>query len=229
MSATGRTANLRLPDDEYYTPAWAVHRLLECQQFVVPRHGFWLEPTAGEGAIIQAVRQKAPRGPAWTAIELRKECEPALRLLKLNRVIIGDFRGTCASTKGAPHSVAISNPPFSIAQEVVEHCMKLAHHTVMLLRINFLGSAEREGFFKRVGVPDVYVLPNRPSFWVNKNEKVAVDATEYAWFHWPRAMRGMRAEGRLVRLALTPKEDLAASRAEIAMRYEAWKRKRAAG
>lgn len=214
MSATGRTEGLRLGDDEYETPLWCAHRFFE--RFPA-RSGSWLEPTAGSGAIIQAARDRNVTA-TWYANELRAACRPSLQTLgKGVKFRIGDFRTILQHH----FDVAISNPPFVLAEEVITTCLPLAEHVIMLLRVNFLGSAEREYFFERWGLPDMYVLPDRPAFWVNKYGKVATDATEYAWMRWSydwRTKRPLQA-GKVFRLGLTPASVRKASRVEILERY----------
>ena len=51
----------------------------------------------------------------------------------------------------------------------------------MLLRLNYLGSANRHSFMSQ-HAPDLYVLPNRPSFKANG----ATDSIDYAWFVWDK-------------------------------------------
>ena len=66
--------------ENYPTPEWAVHRLLDTWE---PPGSVWLEPCAGEGAIISAVRSWCAAGedrwnPKWEAVEIRSECRQAL-------------------------------------------------------------------------------------------------------------------------------------------------------
>jgi hypothetical protein len=98
----------------------------------------------------------------------------------------------------APFSVCITNPPYSIAEEVTRKCQVIAEITVLLLRVNFLASGERAEWLK-AWTPDVYVIPNRPSF-----RGKGTDSTEYAWFVFDRRRR--TGAGQLSILATTPKE-----------------------
>lgn len=178
MSATGRS-DVRVESDYYPTPAWCVHRLLEAVRLP---GGAWLEPCVGDGAIVRAVE----RAVAWRTYDIREDSVAGT---------VTDF------LRLEPHpalmcDVCLTNPPYSLAMEFVQHAMKHAHVTAMLLRLNFLGSEGRAQFF-RAHPPSVYVLPNRPSF-VNGR----TDACEYAWFAW-----GLNATPEIRVLATTPKSE----------------------
>jgi len=161
MSATNRGGK-RSPADFYRTPKWPVHRLLEA---VALPSGLWLEPGAGDGSIISSVNEAHAVRPIWTAVELREECRPQLHAAGASIVHIGDFLSYSPQLP-VPFDVAIGNPAFSIAMETVRKCIELARRTLLLLRLDFLGSAKRCAFF-REHTPDVYVLPNRPCFVIS--------------------------------------------------------------
>lgn len=199
MSATNRGA-VRHPADFYATPSWCVDRLLE--KLSLPG-GNWLEPGAGEGNLIKAVNRSDVR---WTALELREECRPTLeQLTPRPEIIITDkFVADGVEDREKPlhgrhFDVAFGNPPFSLAIEFVRESIKYAEHVVMLLRLNFLGSRGRCAFMQ-AHAPDVYVLPDRPSF-----DGKGTDSIEYAWFVWRRATLH-QTSGRLAVLDVTPGE-----------------------
>ena len=170
MSATGRGGE-RVEADYYPTPG-----------------GAWLEPCVGDGAIVRAVgdRARSLSPIAWTTYDIRPDsCAQNIK----------DFLSVqpLATPWG---SVCLTNPPYSLAMEFVQHAMKHANVVAMLLRLNFLGSEGRAEFF-RAHPPSVYVLPNRPSF-VNGR----TDACEYAWFVW-----GLHPTPEIRVLATTPKSE----------------------
>ncbi len=180
MSAKNRKSKSK-PLDVYPTPSWCVENFL--------RHGpelpggQWLEPTAGDGAIIRAVNERR-RGISWDAVEIREECADKLETLT-DAFLVGDLLAPEIRLEDFEVNrwdVVITNPPFSRAQEVIEKVWDWADVVVMLLRLNFLGSVVRESFFDERGMPDVYVISPRPSFF--KGEKSSSDACEYAWFVW---------------------------------------------
>jgi hypothetical protein len=206
MSATGRTAGQRDPDDFYATPAWSVSRILEAVG-LLPRDDLqamtrpyeeWLDPCAGMGAIIEACRDRGVRA-RWTACELEASYEPALLPLA-NRVVMGDFFRVVP----ARYDVAIFNPPFPLAEQFVRACLPIARHVLCLQRLNW--AAKRKDLLDEWPC-DVWVLPDRPAFGLNKHGKVGTDATEYGWFHWGPERGG---GGYFRVLAPTPKAELKA-------------------
>ena len=70
MSATGRGAERRA-SDYYPTPAWCIWRLLDALS--LPCRCTWLEPAAGDGAIVRAVNAVVP-DLDWVAVDIRPEC-----------------------------------------------------------------------------------------------------------------------------------------------------------
>lgn len=176
MSATNRGTE-RNDADFYPTPAWVTLRLLD---HVVLPGGDWLEPAAGEGHIIRAVNT-ARTDVRWWVRELREECGAPLRSMGL-RPVFGDFLRNEARTRKRGFPVCIGNPPFSLAQEFVEKALEQADCVLFLLRLAFLESTKREHFFKKLGVPDVLVIPERVSFTGDGK----TDSTAYAWMRWRR-------------------------------------------
>jgi hypothetical protein len=192
MSATGRGL-ARIPSDNYPTPEWATHRLIDrvLRKSIFPLASEALEPCAGDGSIIRAFKSHPGivNWPiAWTASDIRPECASALAALAY-KVRIGDFRAIGDWFGAVRPRLTITNPPFNIAEEIIRAALGFSEWVVMLLRINFLGSEERQPWLSQ-NAPDVYVLPNRPPFALNKHGKPATDATEYAWMVWGPHSRG---------------------------------------
>jgi len=202
MSSTNRGGK-RANNDFYPTPAWCVHRLLEACPLP---GGTWLEPAAGDGAIILAVNKV--RRVKWWANEPDRSRPRPLGVRQCN-ITHEDFLRIPTANINA--DVIITNPPFALAQEFVEHALQATYwhkkpkwpemgerdHAVivMLLRLNFLGGGKR-GELLRQDTPSVYVLPNRPSFTPDGK----TDSCDYAWFVW-----GLGDGARLTILNDTPK------------------------
>jgi hypothetical protein len=193
MSSAGRGGK-RLRDDFYITPMWVVYRLLDVIDLP---EGEWLECCAGDGNIIKAVNQMR-EGITWFAVERRDDCRDALvSIISKNNVSICDYLEVTIEKK---FDVVITNPPYSLAMEVIKKSFLLSDWVVMLLRLNFIGSVSRVGFMQKY-TPDVYVLPNRPSFY-----KGGTDSTEYAWFIWSPYRR--RDVGEIQVLPVTSSSEL---------------------
>lgn len=219
MSAKGRSV---LPPNEsevFETPTWCVDRLLESHE--LPQHGLmrWLEPCAGDGAIIKATQNYAKRTQTydnitWHANELRPDIDTTAAPCWWTSNYL-----TWDPERLKEYHVVISNPPFSLAQEVIVKSWG-AKTICMLLRVNFLGSIERSHWLRN-NMPDVLVLPNRPPFSLNKHGKLAVDATEYAWFIWPEQRE--RIHGRVRILNETSEMDLKRHRVQATAKLLALK------
>ncbi len=172
--------------ETYPTPSWCVDRLLD--EVDLPRSGHWLEPAVGDGAIVNAVRKRPEYAEVkWYTNDVRPSCGD----------VCSDFL-TWSPSILSPYEVSITNPPFSLAREFLEVSRKISRITVMLLRINWLGSAERAEMFRAGGMPEqILVLPNRPAFVNGKT-----DSCEYAWWIWTRRRVD---EARVRVLAVTPR------------------------
>lgn len=171
MSATNR-GYIRHKDDFYRTPKWATHRLLDIMPWV---KAYW-DPCCGDGRILDAIAEHGRgsmarlsggdivnRGSAHVFRE-----ESVLHLAPL-----------------PPGTAIITNPPYAIAQEVIEHCITVpgVRYAAFLLRLNFLGGKrDSSPAFRVSNMPLLAVLPDRPTF-----TGYGTDATEYAWFVWGAA------------------------------------------
>lgn len=154
----------------------------------------WYEPCVGEGAIVEAVNLHREAGSdpiSWQLSDIRPEaCAAVKKHWPYYELEQRSALDPCVQTWDEP-SVVITNPPFNIAWELLHHLLKtFPHaHVVLLMRLNFLASDGRADFMRQFA-PDVYVLPNRPSFRGGGK----TDSIEYAWMHWSPVPR-KREEG----------------------------------
>lgn len=202
MSATGR-GNERIFLDDYPTPAWPVHRLLE--KVKLPA-GVWIEPAVGAGNIVQAV-DRVKKGVKWVTIDINPVYSADLT---------GDFtyfdgvilKGLMPA-KGL-FDVCITNPPYKLAQDFVNQGLRIARYVVMLLRVNFLEGDDRQPWLEEQ-TPGLAVLPNRPSFreFVDPDtgKKTETDACAYGWFVWSQAGERRLIKNGIVILGRTPKNE----------------------
>lgn len=187
MSSAGRGPRLGGKNDNYETPSWCVYRILEQWN---PRAGLLIEPCVGNGAIVRAFNNFFSGSEnEWYTFDIRDSASRADEHTDFLKV-----------TNRIPEAVAvITNPPYCLAEKFVRHCRHLYPFAeiVMLLRMGFLESEERFQFFREVGIPDLYGLPNRPSF---RNKKT--DSASYGWMRWPPGPA--RSMGIYRHLGLTP-------------------------
>lgn len=201
----------------YDTPAWAVHRLLDRVEFP-GGDSSWLEPCAGDGAIIRAIdgyTKSDFTGLDWTLIDVEPRGLWAGDLIDSANFLEWEppwvnrcrgcqtcgFRGDHFLTPGK-FKVGITNPPFHLTLQIVLHMLDMCDSVTILQRLNWLeGAPEREPLryeFLQEFPPDVYTLPNRPVFTRNGlplvdsegNVKKGTDATAYGWFVWGEAWQG---------------------------------------
>jgi methylase of polypeptide subunit release factors len=159
---------------EYYaTPEWAVRRLLEHRRL----HGHILDPTAGSGAILKAIRNFGYENP-MTAVEIRREEEEKLQ--EFGSVFITDFLNWQPDQK---YDTIITNPPFNIAKEIIMKCHEIRSEKgqiIMLLKTAHLETGDRYNFWQKYPVSYLYALSERPYF-EGDNE---TDQAAYAWYVW---------------------------------------------
>lgn len=173
ISATNRGTQ-RIGSDFYATPIPVIKNFLNNYTL---KYGDILEPSAGNGNFIKALREYNYQNHI-TAVEIRQEEFNGLRIIADN-VLIEDF----LTYKPEKYfKTIIGNPPYSIAQEFIEHCFEIADkdtEIIMLLRTAFLESKKRYDFWQMHPLNNLYVLSQRPSFTGK-----GTDATSYAWFIW---------------------------------------------
>ena len=181
MSADLSTGNVRAPlrehrDDLYQTPPEATLALLRAEQLP---HWLW-EPAAGRGAIVNVLRAA---GHAVVASDLRDYGCPT----HFSR------RDFLLELKAPERCEAIiTNPPYALAQQFVEHALELVPHVVMLLRLAFLESARRSPILDCGQLARVYPFSNRLPMMHRDGltGPRASSAVPFAWFCWSRQHRG---------------------------------------
>lgn len=144
----------RIEYDVYETPEIVVKKLLDI--IPIDPSKTYLEPCKASGRIYHYL----PEGSQWA--EIREGVD-------------------YLTTSFNPVDFIITNPPFSLAQEFIEKALTEAKVVVMLLRINFLGSFKRKGFWKKNKPTSLLVLSPRPSFTGQ-----GTDGCEYAFFVWDK-------------------------------------------
>ena len=178
MSATNRGAT-RKDSDFYATPLNSIYAFLDVYNGIKSTD-LILEPSAGNGNIITALRNKGYTNPIHV-IELREE-ERSNLVGKADKVGIFNYL-----TEDIPYKydVIIGNPPYSLAREFIDKSLTLLNpggRLIFLLRTAFLESKKRFQWWQKHPLCGLYTLHNRPSFTGK-----GTDATAYSWFVWERS------------------------------------------
>lgn len=83
------------------------------------------------------------------------------------------------------YDLVITNPPFAIAQQIIEKSLQVCKewwYVVMLLRLNYIGSNDRAKFWKKYPPYAIYADNKRMSF----TPDWGTDSIEYAHFVWKK-------------------------------------------
>ena len=143
--------------DFYPTPPWCYENLtIDWSQFNSAH-----EPCRGDGRIQTFLETK---GVPCTYSEIREDKD------------FFDWKEDV--------DLILTNPPFSLAQEFIDHSIDHAATVFMLLRLNYLGSIKRHEWWVSKPPAALWVFSKRPSFTGN-----GTDATDYAWFCWDHTER----------------------------------------
>lgn len=196
-----------------------------------PRKMHWLEPAAGDGAIVRAVNEfRAARKLSpivWTLCEIRELVRPDLEALS-DDVRILDFTKADEekirrlngrkilvepgeSMPRPKYDATIFNPPFILTMEFLRICWALSDQVAMLQRQNFIGSEDRNEEL-RANMPDQYMIPDRVDFAGDGQG----DAIGHSWWTW--GPHEPVARGELILLPCTPLEERKADRPRISLK-----------
>lgn len=166
MSSTNRSdARSKHIADYYVTPQYAIKDFLS--EFLIdenidfPEKLDWLDPCAGGDSENEmsypAVIQKDLGVQEMTTCDLRMDS-----LAKIQ----GDYR-TIFFREDEKFDIVITNPPFNLAQEIIEKALedtKDGGYVIMLLRLNYFGSKGRKPFWDKHLPIRTYVHHKRMSF-----------------------------------------------------------------
>jgi hypothetical protein len=165
--------------DPYDSGPEAAHALVDAEQTRLPRV-LW-EPACGTGDIVKALRL---RGREVIASDLDSDLPGAMLGV--------DF---LMEYKLPDHRIQaiVTNPPFNLARQFVEHALTLCPRVYMLLRLQFLEGQRRSSVLDDNYLARVLVFKNRlPRMhrrdWTGKRTAPTLCM---AWFVWDR-MRAKR-------------------------------------
>lgn len=149
-----------------------------------------LDPCAGTGELLEAIRyRKGMLASHLSGIELvqarAKLCSQRFTCIEadaLSPIQTWSVRLPSNPSVGVRPDFIITNPPFSLAEELVRKAMecKGPNGTVaMLMRLAMLEGKKRKDLWASYPA-DVFIFGKRPSFTSNGKS----DSAAYAWFVW---------------------------------------------
>lgn len=157
----------RHKDDYYKTPEWATRLLLQRERF----YGVIWEPACGDGAIARLL----PGTVVSTDLYDRGYGKGGVDFLQEIRDV----------------NHIVTNPPYKLAQEFVEHSLECATgKVVMLLKLAFLEGQKRKPFFEKSPLRTVYVFSKRVDFGRGDEPGKGAGLLAYAWFVWEQRYTG---------------------------------------
>ena len=178
--ATNHSDTEREVNDYYATPPSAVEMLLELENFSKSI----MEPACGQGHIAEVLKS---HGYTVCATDLvnRGYGVWGVDFFNINEPTDMDI---------------ITNPPYSMAKEFVEHAMEIVtdgHKVAMFLKLTFLEGQGRRELFRKYPPKIVYVSTSRigcaknGEFKKDKNGNLKADsAVAYCWYVWQKGFNG---------------------------------------
>jgi|SRR5580765_7366542 hypothetical protein len=164
-------------DDLYETPDAAIEALLRVEK--LPHH-IW-EPACGRGRITNILRARGHT--VWSTDLNAYGCEGSESRI--------DF--LMEHQRRFDVEAIVTNPPFKLAEQFVEHALYHCPRVIMLLRLAFYESARRSHILENCGLARIHVFRKRLPFmhrdgWQGKRAQSGI---AFAWFVWDRASIGL--------------------------------------
>lgn len=155
--------------DFYITPPEATLALLQKEKF----EGSIWEPACGNGAICEVFKDQGYDIYGSDLIDRG----------------YGDVQDFLKSDK--KHNNIVTNPPFVIAQEFIEHSLSLTDGKVaMLCKLVLLEGQKRKSFFEKSPLARVHVFSKRVSFYRNGITQKNTSMMAFAWFVFEHGYEG---------------------------------------
>lgn len=170
--STNRRSIPRSADDHYPTPLEAVYPLIASGILDSPPLMIW-EPACGEGHISRVLTAAGHQVVSSNLID------------RGYGAVGVDF---LATTKTCAPCV-VTNPPYALAQQFVEHAIALpgVNLALFLLRTKFVESRRRARLFLEHPPARIWQFIDRPVFYsgdVDKAEQPGWNTEAFAWFEW---------------------------------------------
>lgn len=178
IGASNHTEEERQEDDYYATEPKAMKLLLQEENFDT---NIW-ECAVGGGHLAAELKNKGYCVKCSDIIDRGYEGTEIIDFLNYNDEFDGDI---------------ITNPPYKIAKEFVEHALEIipkGNKVVMFLKLTFLEGKARKEMYKKYPPKVIYVSSSRLQCAKNgdfiKYNKGTGTAIAYAWYVWEKGYCG---------------------------------------
>ncbi|MFC2494742.1 MAG: NAD(P)-dependent oxidoreductase [Candidatus Absconditicoccaceae bacterium] len=175
LGASNHTQDDRAEQDFYATDPRAIDLLLEREEFSPSI----LEPSCGQGHLSRRLEENCYLVHSSDIVDR-------------GYGVVQDF-----FSYDEWYGDIITNPPYSLAQEFIEHSLKITKpgaKIAMLLKLQFLEGKKRKKFFKKHPPKIVYVHSERIMCAKNGDfaglKKSGGSAVAYAWYIWENGWQG---------------------------------------
>ena len=182
IGASNHTDKERHQHDYYATEPKALELLLDVEDF----HEVVWECACGGGHLVDVLHD---RGYYVSYSDLYDYGYPD--------TILMDFLAYEPEFGGKVNMDIITNPPYSIAKEFVEHAMDIVaegRKVAMFLKLTFLESKKRRELFEKYPPKYIYVSSSRLQCAKNGDfetyKKGTGTAIAYAWYVWEKGFKG---------------------------------------
>lgn len=167
----GSSSEVRADKDFYKTPEWCTREILKREIFR-PLDIIW-ECACGDGAISKILLENYPN---------TKSSDIQNRGFGKQKDFLTYFYHA---------NSIVTNPPYNLAQQFVEHALEVTDdRVVMLLKLAFLEGQKRKQFFKSTPLKTVYVFSKRIDFGRNGEPGKGSGLLAYAWYVWDHNYSG---------------------------------------
>lgn len=184
----GASAKHKRHDADFYaTPEEATRVLLPH----LPRSPIAVEPCCGDGAIAEVLRASTMFGTVYASDLHDRGYAPGGV----------DFRAYGAAALADAGAVVVTNPPFNLAREFIEHYCAPAKRpwVALLLKSTYWHAAKRADLFDRTAPALVMPMTWRPNMAPERGSSPTMD---FAWTVW----RPERADGCVYKLLHRPEK-----------------------
>ncbi len=164
--------------DFYPTPAYVTEALLEVEEF---DDHIW-EPACGDGAITSVLEHKF--GKTVYSSDIHDYCK---------KYIVRDFMSyECLPYYHSDvmysvylHNTIITNPPFKLALEFLQHGLDLgAKKIALFLKLAFLEGQKRTLVLEQTPLKNIYVFRKRVTLTRNGEKMKNSGMIAFAWYVW---------------------------------------------